>query len=119
MTSPSPAIQAEAERICPCAVSWPLAAHVCRDGKHDEDCPAYYRPAVASALQAKQGEIDRLHKAVDRAAEVFIHYGDLHAAKPDMVKAKRNYDLAGEMAVALTPALNPPASTGEQKDKAE
>lgn len=49
MTSPSPAIQAEAERICPVAKN--LYAVLYR---------ALLLPDVASALQAKQDEIDRL-----------------------------------------------------------
>lgn len=43
----------------------------------------------------------RLRAAVMRAAKVFQDYGALHAAKPDLVKAKANYDLAEEMLMAL------------------
>jgi len=50
-------------------------------------------------LRARVGELER---AVTKARDTFRHYGDLHAAKPDEVKAKRNYDLADEMQAALT-----------------
>lgn len=53
----SPAIQAEAERLLPCA----NFVGGCSDGQHlEHTCPAYYRPAVVSALQAKQDQIDDL-----------------------------------------------------------
>ena len=42
-----------------------------------------------------------LEKAVRNARDVFQNYGDLHAAKPDAVKAQRNYDLAAKMSAAL------------------
>ena len=32
-----------------------------------------------------------------KAEALFRHYGDLHAAKPDMEKANRNYEMADEL----------------------
>lgn len=39
--------------------------------------------------------------ALEKGRDTFVHYGDLHAAKPDPVKASRNYALACEMDTAL------------------
>ena len=39
--------------------------------------------------------------ALEKARDTFRHYGDLHAAKPDMDKAGRNYALAVEMQEAI------------------
>ena len=47
------------------------------------------------------GELERLRAAVKLAEDTFKWYGDLHAAKPDMEKAYRNYELAQHMATAL------------------
>lgn len=35
-----------------------------------------------------------LLRALEQAAKWFDEYGDLHAAKPDLVKAERNYERA-------------------------
>ncbi len=43
-------------------------------------------------------------EALEKAESVFRHYGDLHAAKPDEVKAKRNYDLADELRALIARA---------------
>lgn len=62
------------------------------------------RASIAAAeLAERDAEIARLRAAVLLAEETFWHYGDLHAAKPDMVKAKRNYGLAAEMERAINP----------------
>lgn len=42
--------------------------------------------------------------ALEKAEATFRHYGDLHAAKPDEAKAKRNYDLADEFRAAIARA---------------
>jgi len=55
---------------------------------------------IVQAVNSHYGLIEALEKARD----TFRHYGDLHAAKPDEVKAKRNYDLADEMDAALKAA---------------
>jgi hypothetical protein len=41
------------------------------------------------------------NEALKKAMNTFNWYGDMHAAKPDPEKAKRNYDLAVEMEKAL------------------
>lgn len=46
---------------------------------------------------------EALTVAVQMAQAMFRHYGNLHAAKPDLEKAKRNYEIADQMAAALTP----------------
>ena len=38
------------------------------------------------------------------AEKVFRWYGDLHGAKPDAEKAKRNYDMADELAAIIAKA---------------
>jgi predicted nucleic acid-binding Zn-ribbon protein len=43
-------------------------------------------------------ELEEARKLLKLAEETFRHYGDLHVAKPDEVKAKRNYELADTMA---------------------
>ncbi len=55
-------------------------------------------------------EILRLRKELASAGELlaecetmFRWYGDLHAAKPDMEKAKRNYDMADKIRALKTP----------------
>lgn len=40
-------------------------------------------------------------EALEEAERTFRHYGDLHAAKPDPVKAQRNYEMADKMLAAL------------------
>lgn len=45
--------------------------------------------------------IRSLEAELAEARDVFRHYGDLHAAKPDPVKAQRNYDLAAKIEAAL------------------
>jgi hypothetical protein len=57
-----------------------------------------------AAFRAGQAYTDGLVAALEEARGVFQHYGDLHAAKPDPVKAQRNYDLAAKMTAALTAA---------------
>lgn len=52
-------------------------------------------------IAALEGEVARLREAVTEARDTFRHYGDLHAAKPDPVKAQRNYDLAARQDAAL------------------
>jgi len=42
-----------------------------------------------------------LRKALTKARDTFLYYGNLHAAKPDLEKASRNFDLAKEMQAAL------------------
>jgi hypothetical protein len=49
----------------------------------------------------KLAEIERLRAAVSEAERMFRWYGDLHTAKPDHEKARRNYDMADKMATAL------------------
>ena len=53
-------------------------------------------------LTALRTRIAELEATVRNARDVFRAYGDLHAAKPDIAKAKRNYDLADEMQRALS-----------------
>ncbi len=48
-----------------------------------------------------RAEGDALSGAVMLAEQTFQQYGDLHAAKPDMIKANRNYELAHQMRAAL------------------
>lgn len=57
--------------------------------------------ARLTALNEWQTYALRLRAAVKEAAEQFRWYGDLHAAKPDDEKAKRNYDLEEKMLDAL------------------
>ena len=56
---------------------------------------------IAREFEALEAENARLREAVRRAEAVFTHYGELHAAKPDPVKAQRNFDLAEAMRTAL------------------
>lgn len=59
---------------------------------------------VAALNPARGGEAEALkvaREALEKAESTFRWYGDLHAAKPDAEKAKRNYDFADEMAQAL------------------
>jgi hypothetical protein len=60
---------------------------------------------VADVLRERAGgeraQIVALKLALKEARDVFQHYGDLHAAKPDPVKARRNYDLAERMQAAI------------------
>lgn len=57
---------------------------------------------VRARISALEAENARLRDAVIKARDTFSNYGDLHAAKPDTVKAQRNYDLRDEMATALS-----------------
>lgn len=52
-------------------------------------------------LQAQPAPQGDVVEALRKAEKTFRWYGDLHAAKPDHDKAKRNYDLADEMLAAL------------------
>lgn len=63
-------------------------------------CPDAVWPE--NLIEAAADEIERLRAAVALADNTFRWYGDLHAAKPDPEKAKRNYDLANKMASALS-----------------
>ena len=47
-------------------------------------------------------------EALEEAAKTFRHYGDLHAAKPDPMKAQRNYEMADKMLAALQLAKGDP-----------
>lgn len=67
----------------------------------DRDAAVQYGADFVRRAQAAEADAAKLREAVDQAEQVFRHYGDLHAAKPDPVKATRNYDLADEMAQAL------------------
>lgn len=62
-------------------------------------------PLANAALRARLAEVeaerDGLRRFVEKAEQTFRHYGDLHAAKPDQIKAIRNYDLADEACQAL------------------
>lgn len=54
-------------------------------------------------------------EALAEAEATFRRYGDLHAAKPDPVKASANYELADRMAAALdAPAVEPSCRTDQQ-----
>lgn len=44
---------------------------------------------------------EELAGALEQAEHTFRYYAELHAAKPDMAKAKRNEELADQMAAAL------------------
>ena len=57
--------------------------------------------AAANRIDALEAENARLREFVAKAEAVFRWYGDLHAAKPDMDKAQRNYDMAGAARAAL------------------
>lgn len=59
--------------------------------------------AEVEATERADPDPERLRLAVTEAESVFRHYGDLHAAKPDHDKAKRNYDMADRMRAALKP----------------
>jgi hypothetical protein len=72
---------ARAEELLPCFVGHRLAVHVCRGDKHDEDCPAHYRPAVSQALQDKDDRIAELEKAL----EPFARSADMYDREPDTV----------------------------------
>jgi hypothetical protein len=52
-------------------------------------------------LTALRARVEALEGAVQKAADTFQHYAELHAAKPDAAKAARNYDLEREMRQAL------------------
>lgn len=52
---------------------------------------------LRAEIIALQRENARMRGAVKEARDVFRHYGDLHAAKPDLAKADRNYNLASRM----------------------
>ena len=71
----------------------------------------YGADTILTALQAPAPQGDVV-EAVRKAAATFRRYGDLHAAKPDPAKAKRNYDLADEMDAAL--ASLPSAEAGAE-----
>lgn len=46
-------------------------------------------------------------EALTKAEATFRRYGDLHAAKPDPVKAAANYELADRMAAARAEVVEP------------
>lgn len=78
--------------------------------KVTEEDIARWGQKEAEKLEADQEELStlrarvaELEAALIEARDTFRHYGDLHAAKPDMVKAQRNYDLADRMEAALNP----------------
>lgn len=62
-----------------------------------------YKAFLEAALKASglAERITELEKSVKIAEDTFKWYGDLHAAKPDMEKAARNYELADEMSRTL------------------
>jgi hypothetical protein len=69
--------------------------------------------------EAKQG---MLESALMLARDRFRHYGDLHAAKPDVAKATANYELAQMMEYAVKAsrdANSPPTFNGQVMDTAE
>lgn len=57
--------------------------------------------ADRAKIEALEAENARLREALKQAEAVFTHYGELHAAKPDPVKVRRNFDLADAMRAAL------------------
>lgn len=58
--------------------------------------------ALLDRIDEQDARIAAMTDALNKARLTFSHYGDLHAAKPDPVKAQRNYDLADEMLAALS-----------------
>jgi len=105
--TPTPwAVESTSYASSPFARLYSVAAQT----EENAGCIAYLtlRPeevfANAALIVRAVNNHDRLVDALEEAASVFAHYGDLHAAKPDPVKAKRNYDLADRMKVALASA---------------
>lgn len=58
--------------------------------------------ALDRILSALQG-IETMERALVAAIERFEEYAKLHAAKPDMEKARRNSDMADMLRAALPP----------------
>lgn len=56
-----------------------------------------------AAITEARKRIAELETGLIIARDTFDHYGDLHAAKPDPVKASRNYELAKQMGALITP----------------
>jgi hypothetical protein len=71
------------------ADNWNRRVDAARDGEAEKAAANWRARAELLAVTAQY------------AADTFQKYGDMHAAKPDPVKAKRNYDLAAEMRAAL------------------
>lgn len=61
------------------------------------------RDATQEAFEKMGARVVELEKALFRAEVRFRDYGDLHAAKPDMEKARRNYSFADELRIVLKP----------------
>lgn len=66
-----------------------------------EHVPSSIANEAATKIATQAARIEMLEETVRFAEQKFREYGDLHAAKPDMVKAQRNYDLADQLRNAL------------------
>lgn len=62
-------------------------------------------------IDQQAAEIRNLRASLKVSEMVFRHYGDLHALKPDMDNAARNYAMADRMKAALA-ELTPPDGEG-------
>lgn len=80
-----------------------FAAFVRNGGIEAEDVEMVAKrfEGAAAEIDRLRAESERLCAAVRAAQARFTEYGDLHAAKPDEVKAQRNWDMAQQMYDAL------------------
>mgnify|MGYP001080586707 CR=1 FL=1 len=60
--------------------------------------------AIRGLLIGWNNEAPELLATIKEAEAMFRWYGDLHAAKPDHDKAKRNYDMADKCAATIAKA---------------
>lgn len=102
--TPSPDLQVEVEREAERLLRFIDSAPIERINRA-RNWAAEYKETVAGLLAALTAERERtrvLGECLKIAEAKFREYGDLHAAKPDMVKAQRNYDIADRMRAALS-----------------
>lgn len=59
------------------------------------------RDELYEKLRISNEKIAVMREALFLAELTFSSYGDIHAAKPDPIKAHKNYELAGKMNAAL------------------
>ena len=69
-----------------------------KEGTRDH---TFLAQTLAELEKECEDDTKSLIEALVKARDTFNWYGDMHAAKPDMEKAKRNYDLRDEMNAAI------------------